>query len=377
MRISRRFPFLFLGALIFVTVFGCSAVSTGPPENSAAMGGRLSRLLGDTLVAAVRPARVRLDRSKSWIAPDIARRPRKLFISDAATADVYIFSMPDLTLLATIAGFSEPQGMCSDTLGNVWVTDTGATEIVQLSRDGAVIGTLGDPDGYPVGCAVDPATGNLAVANLFNFTNRPFSSGSGEVEIYVGPAHSGPTSLDNPDQYYYDFPAYQRGPSTAAKRGSTIAQSNLFVDGENATGVFMLSELTAGTTAFFTINISGGTIHVPGLVQWYRSGPYLAVGDQECGGVHAACIYQVAISGTTGTITGVTNLSNPGGGQVCDLVQGVIGAHGLRYVAGGDIGGCGTSGPTVDRWAYPAGGTPTNFNSTVVSEPIGAAISAK
>jgi hypothetical protein len=337
----------------------------------------LSRILGDTLVAALRPDRVRPDHRKSWIAPDIGRAPRLLFISDYGTNDVDIFTLPDLVLKGVITGFNEPQGMCSDTSGNVWVTNTGATDILELSRTGSVIDTLTDPDGYPVGCAVDPATGNLAVANLFNFTSRPFSSGSGEVEIYVGVAHSGPTSLANPDQYYYDFVGYQRGPSSSAKRGTGIAQSNLFVDGETASSAFILSEITSGSSAFFTINLSGGTIYIPGLVQWYRIGPYLAVGDQECGGVSAACIYDVAISGTTGTITGSTSLSNPGGGQVCDLVQGVIGAHGLRYVAGGDIGGCGSFGATVDRWAYPAGGDPTNFNSTVVTDPIGAAISAK
>ena len=40
--------------------------------------------------------------------------------------------------------------------------------------------TYPDQYGYPIGCAVDPASGNLAVTNAFGF------SGAGQVLIFAG-----------------------------------------------------------------------------------------------------------------------------------------------------------------------------------------------
>ena len=43
----------------------------------------------------------------------------------------------------------------------------GASQMVEYAHGGtSSIATLGDPSEYPEGCAVDPATGNLAVANF-------------------------------------------------------------------------------------------------------------------------------------------------------------------------------------------------------------------
>jgi hypothetical protein len=114
------------------------------------------------------------------------------------------------------------------------------------------------------------------------------------------------------------------------------------------------------------------------MIQWYRPGGYLALGDQACGGSAASCIYWLSISGTTGTITGTTDLSNYEGGAVCDLAQGVIAGNGARYVAGADYESCGNTPATANRWRYDAGGTPTNYNNGAgLVEPLGAAVSTK
>jgi DNA-binding beta-propeller fold protein YncE len=124
--------------------------------------------------------------------------PSILFVSDAGLNDVYMYSLPDMTLEGTLTGFNNPQGMCSDTSGNVYVVNTGTAQVFKISRAGTIVATYTDTVGIPLGCAVDPATGNLAVSDYFQ------GSGPGQVLVYTGPSAT-PTVLSNPAQYYYYF----------------------------------------------------------------------------------------------------------------------------------------------------------------------------
>jgi hypothetical protein len=98
----------------------------------------------------------------------------------------------------------------------------------------------------------------------------------------------------------------------------------------------------------------------------------LVVGDQEC--TTGSCLDAVSVSGSIGTITGSTTLFNYDGGE-CDADQVTVSPQG-KYFAGGCITESSAPSSAANRWAYPAGGTPTNY-SINVSEPIGAAISNK
>ena len=100
----------------------------------------------------------------------------------------------------------------------------------------------------------------------------------------------------------------------------------------------------------------------------------LLVGDQECGGVNAACVYQLTITSSGGTIAGSTKLETAGGGAVCDLVQGIE-AYG--EILGSDIEFCGYSASATEIWPYPGGGKPTAENSTTDNTPVGAALSSR
>ena len=42
------------------------------------------------------------DHHKSWVSPDARRAPRLLFVSDIATNDVYILTMPAMALKGTL-----------------------------------------------------------------------------------------------------------------------------------------------------------------------------------------------------------------------------------------------------------------------------------
>ena len=374
MKIARPVFYAVGLSVVIGALAGCGGQTQPTSFSAGGLAGASLRVpSGLDAIAAVKAMPLHVDHRKSWVSPEVARLPRILFVSDDSTNDVLLFSLPDLRLRGTLTGFEMPQGLCSDTSGNIWVTNFGTLTVIELSRSGTVINVLIDPDGYPVACAVDPTSGDLAVANLYN----KYLSGSGEVEIYRAGGGT-PTSLANPDQYYYNQVGYVTGSGSGNSDGhAEVAPGNLFVDGRTYSGSFILSELPAGSAAFHTVTLSGGTIYFPGMVQWYSPGNYLALGDQLCGDVPASCIYHVKISGNMGKIKGHTSLLNYLGGSVCDMVQGVIGAHGLSYVAGGDYEACGYANSSVNRWAYPAGGTPTNFNDSAVTEPIGAAISTK
>lgn len=275
-----------------------------------------------------------------------------LFVSDAATAEVYIYQLSTLKLLNTVTGLTYPQGECADAKGNVWVTDSGASVTYELSHQGRLENTLAQ-SGYAVGCAWDSSSGNVAVMDVFNV------SSPGGVLVY----HKGrgaPRAYKNPKQYYYNFGGYD-------------ANGNLFFDGRSEAGTFVLSELPKGAKTAKTVTISGGTIYYPGMVQWDASADALIVGDQSCGGVYTvSCLYEVQIANGSGTIESTIDLQNSSGGEVCDLVQGTI-YHGV--LAGSDNNICGSGASTTYVWPYPAGGAPTLSNGSTDSIPVGAAVS--
>jgi hypothetical protein len=306
-------------------------------------------------IVALRP-----DRHKSWVSPAAKRAPRLLFISDYGADAVYILTMPGMALKGTLTGFDFPEGECTDASGNIWIANTGAMEMELYSRSGTLLRTLSVTDEYPAGCAVNLATGDLAVANIENS-----SGGAGNITIFAGATGSG-TPYTVPSMYEYFFVGYD-------------PYGNLYFDGTNASRTSAyLGEIPSGVPYAGLISLVGGTLHLPGFVQWYAPGNYLALGDQECGGETASCIYSVSVSASVGTITGTINLSNYEGGAVCDLVQGVIGANAQKYLVGPDYDYCGYTPITANRWSFPSGGEPTNYNnSTPFVEPLGAAISAK
>jgi hypothetical protein len=268
-----------------------------------------------------------------------------LYVSDAGTNAVYVYDFPGLKLSGTLKGFHQPQGQCADAKGNVWIADTESQEIVQYAHGGTKqTKALRDPSGYPLGCAIDAASGDLAVTNIFDVT------GSGAVLVYKSGSGK-PAIHTNSEQYYYYFDGYDTG-------------GNLYVSGRSPSGAYMLSELPKGSHSMSTVSLSGGTIYFPGTVQWV--GKTIVLGDQACGNASASCFYEASASGSGLQITGTTPFTG-----ACDIVQGqVVG----KVVAGGDFEYCSNGKSTIDLWPYAAGGSPTK-QVAGVSVPIGAALS--
>ncbi len=138
---------------------------------------------------------------KSWMKPE-AKNSNLLYVGSPTTDDVYVYSYPGGTLVGTITGFDDPLGMCSDSNGNVWITNTGPSDyayLVEYAHGGTTpIATLDDSGFSPQACSVDATTGNLAVANQLDDV-AVWKDARGKRRLYL-------TSniVDGPETITYD-----------------------------------------------------------------------------------------------------------------------------------------------------------------------------
>jgi hypothetical protein len=290
----------------------------------------------------------------AWLLPQ-AKRQDLLYISDLDAQAVFIYTYGHgYKLVGELTGFFNPEGLCVDKTGNVYVTnDTsyGVHQITEYAHGGtSPIRTLTDPDGRANGCSVDPKSGDLAVANEWGA-----SDGIGNVTVY--PQASGsPTSYSNPNIYYYYFCGYDN-------------KGNLFVDGETQGSVFGLGELAKGGHNLNFISIDE-TIYLPGGVQW--DGKYLAVGDQVAVKHNfTSTVYDFAIKGSAATTVNTMVLT--GSKEVSQFWIPLVDSSRKHHVGTTLIGPNEYGGNTL-IWDYPSGGYPI---LTIGGEnyPIGATVS--
>lgn len=298
------------------------------------------------------------DRNKSWVSPDVKKGARVLFASDVGTNDVYMFTLPDLTLKGTLTGFNEPQGECSDVHGNVYIANTKSSEVLEYSHAGTLTNTYKDTYGYPIGCAINPVTGNLAVMNIHS------RKGAGQILIYSG-SSSSPKVLTNPKQYYYYF------------GGFNPQGTRLWVDGKDRKGAYMVSECTPPSSPCTTVPIRGAKMHAPGAVQFDQFEGAWVLFDQGPCAFGGSCSYWV-YANQKFKLSAPNNYETYKGGPSCDLIQGMIRDTGNEFVVGGDDeSACLNASTSEDRWPYTPqlNAAPTNYTTEHVSHPVGAAIS--
>lgn len=105
---------------------------------------------------------------RSWMLPE-AKGGDLLYVGSPDTNDVYVYTYPGGTLVGTLTAFDNPLGLCSDPKGNVWITNAvsnGNTYLVEYAHGGTkAIAKLDDYGFLPLGCSIDPTSGNLAVGN--------------------------------------------------------------------------------------------------------------------------------------------------------------------------------------------------------------------
>lgn len=282
----------------------------------------------------------RANRGGSWMLPE-AKAKDLVYVSNYGYGSVNIYALPGLKSAGTLTGFNGPQGLCSDASGNVWIVNTNVSQIVKYAHAGTTpIATLNDPGYYPVGCAVDPITGDLAVTNLISL------SSDGNVIVYAQGSGSGTTYFDPSIASYY-FDGYDN-------------RGNLYIDGLSQSGAFKFAELPRRTHKFTDITIDE-SISFPGSVQW--DGKHMTTTPQPPPG-SAAVIYRLKIKRSKATVVSTTQLLP----ATCEPAQTWISG---TIIAASCILGQSSS---VNVWTYPEGGAPSK-SATGASTPLGTTIS--
>jgi WD40 repeat protein len=253
------------------------------------------------------------DRDKSWMKPGSASGDL-LYVADGE-GRAFVLTYPQGQLVGQLDFPSTNSGnICSDGDGDIFVpSGYDGEEIWEYAHGGTQpIATLREDSGYPIACAVDPTTGNLAVTNEINYPYK------GNVAIYAGaqgdPTYYSDSEIPNPIFCGYD------------NRG------NLFIDG----GPF--AELPSGSGTFTNIKLNKH-IYQGGQVQWDST--YMTVASRN-----ANKIYRLQISGSTGKVVSATLLKGPGRH-----------ATSQSWIQGGTIiAPAGRNDDRVGIWNYPTGG---------------------
>ncbi len=251
---------------------------------------------------------------RSWMLPQASG---DTLLYTTGPSDVYAIAFPSGKLVGTITSVSYPQGVCSDAAGNIFVTSYRTQDVVEFAHGGTTpIAKLADFGYFPLGCAVDPTTGNLAVANM-----QAMDGSGGNVAIYTG-AIGKPTYYTALGMSGYSWCTYD-------DRG------DLFVSGGGVSG---LAELPAGSQTMDAIALS---VAGNGL-QW--DGRYLAMLDRQ-----SKVIYRISVSGSSGSVVGTAHL------------KGLIASVGWDFVLDGDKAVVPYAPKGYDLrkfgfWKYPRGG---------------------
>jgi len=328
-----------LALAVAAIITGCGG---GVPASVAFPGARVAP-----------PLLVRRDHRKSWVSLDIARSPQLLFESDLGTGDVDVYSLPDMTLKATLTGFEEPTGECPDIHGNVWIANTYKDEMLEYSHEGKRIGAIKNAGPNPQSCAVNPRTGEIAVMEL----SAAGYTGPGEVNVYSNPSAK-PKILRNPDLLYYEYALYD-------------PTGRLWIDGSSPFGNIVSK---CGPSSCRTVILHGGSIFSIGSLAWDSRKSTLLAFDDYCHDGPNLCSYPVSEHGRIGSPTLYLDYA---GGGFCAVVQTALATVAKQtYVVGGDTEyAClGYKDSTVDLWSYPAGGRARRHTGGVVY-PYGAAVS--
>lgn len=310
---ARSLPALFVSAVL---LSGCGG---SPPPSSATVPG-------------TSPDR-HYEAMQSWMAPQASSRDL-LYASDDATDDVYAYSYPEGKLVGKLIGFDMPKGECVDGRGDVFITEYDASAVVEYAHGGkTALAKLHTAIYAPQSCAIDPTTGNLAVAAYDS------TSGTGAALIFDH-ARGYPEAFVDPSLYHDDACGFDD-------------EGNLFVDGASPGGAFQLAELVKNGDRFTNLSF-GKDVALPAGLQW--EGSYLAMGAAAAHGRSA--ILHVLIGKKGGSIIQTTR---------------VAAAASSFFIDGGTLIVGNADKSAIQFFKYPRGGQPTK--SIADPEPYGVVVS--
>jgi hypothetical protein len=293
-------------------------------------------------------------RGTPWMLPE-AKSGDLLYVSSFTPEEgknISVYSYPGGRRVGELAPAYAP-GLCSDAAGNVFVVETELEEIVEYAHGGTQpIATLSDEYNFPRGCAVDPTTGNLAVAG----GNFPGYYVTANVAIFPH-ATGSPTVYYDYDDLTFSWCTYDN-------------QGNVFANGRNfEKGASNLAELPAGASTFSQVSVQNANVHGNGSIQW--DGRYLAVaklypGNNKKG---PATIYQLQISGQNGKAVNTIALQ---GSHVSDR-NGWITQQ--CWIQNHRIISPESTNNRIGLWDYPGGGYALRSKVQTPYTPLGLTVS--
>jgi hypothetical protein len=279
-----------------------------------------------------------IQRSGSWMLPE-AKSSDLLYVS-ATNGDRYVFTYPRGKLVGTLTGFFGGAGECVDSSGDVFLpslaNDSAASSIIYEYAHGGTtpIATLNDT-GIASGCSIDPASGDLAVANIYDTTN-PYGARLGSIAIYPG--------ANGTPKLYYD-----------AQYGVLLCgynnQGRLYVSVASSPNDVRLARLSKPEGSFVILTLDKqiyDSSYFAPLPQW--DGRRMTISSDEHSGLKESSpvtVYQLRISGAKATVIGTTTLNSPKNhheGQTWIQRHIVVGSYYVRGYA------------NIGLWAYPRGG---------------------
>jgi hypothetical protein len=306
------------------------------------------------------------DHSGSWMMPGATRIKKLLYISDIETNDVFVYNYATAAQVRQLTGFNFPQGQCVDKIGDVWIANFAnggsGVSVVEYAHGGTSPIATVIPESNPIGCSIDPRTGDLAVAMR--------SDAYGEIEIWASPS-STPTTYVNPRCGALWSPGYDD-------------KGNLFtVGGINGSPPAKVCELPARGTALEPVRVLNKAIYDSTGIMW--DGKYITLSDSESFSRPAGTVvYQaVAAKATAGNATTLTIVGTTALADYCHFgsyIQQpfVVGKKNTpenneqgTVVIGGNLD-CYT---VFDFWNYPNGGTSSRHLKSSPLRPQGQSVS--
>jgi len=276
------------------------------------------------------------DHSTSWMDAGAAKHDL-LYVTDGV-ANVHVYTYPQGRHVGTLTGFISPLGECVDAAGDVFIVSSNGGK---GSSQSAVVTKYAHGGTKPIetltasqegsGCAIDPSTGDLAVAGNWDYygqyrgaVSTYTSSGEGLVTIYTRQFNA------------FSLCGYD-------------TQGNLYLSSEAGSHQENLVRLPADTNDGFqaiSVNEPLYSYHAPVSVQW--DGTYVTVSSTP--DRSPVKLYRLSISGSSATVVGTTRLRSKSNlrrtSQVWIQGNGVVDADYLKGNAG------------IDRWAYPDAAKP-------------------
>jgi hypothetical protein len=301
----------------------------------------------NALVAKTHVSRVPIQKSHVKVHPFYNSKffatgvPSTVAVSDAGTNTVNIYDESG-TLQATLTGFSEPQGMTSDRLGNIYIADTANGQIQVWAPPYSGPPTLiADPGQFPAGVDQRNNGGFLAVSNIIDQNGGP-----GSISLYRnGSMVATITDANLQECFFLGFDH----------------TGNLYFTGFNTAFSVIVGEVAHATTGGRTVQYltTSNTISFPGAVQVNNDGT-IDIGDQSS--PSQIYTYNAPSGGSLGSPISTTFL-----GSSVDAVTYALKIHNHNlYTA--DAGNA-----SSQEYSFP-GGTLENTISGSLSVPIGVAL---